>query len=83
MPDGGSVKFLNKSGKELANKSTIQDLFKDGVFDNTDKNILRKKYEDHVFSSNHRKAGIMELGKDRDDIWNNGLNIIKKWIKKG
>lgn len=83
LADGGSVKFLNKSGKELANKSTIQGLFKAGIFDNTDKNILRKRYEDHVFSSNHRKGGIMELGKDRDDIWNNGLNIIKEMDQKG
>ena len=83
LPEGGSIKFLNKSGKELANKSTIQGLFKAGVFDNTDKEILAKNYKRHVFSDKHVTDGILELGKNKDDIWNNGLNIIKEMDQKG
>ena len=44
---------------------------------------MAKNYKRHVFSDKHVTDGILELGKNKDDIWNNGLNIIKEMDQKG
>jgi len=52
-----------------------------------DKKYLWSRYEGHIFSADHIKNGIMDLGKDRNSIFNsiiskiNGVDISK--IKVG
>lgn len=42
-----------------------------------DANALKEKYEVHIFSPDHIKGGIMNLGSNKDDIMDTGLNIIR------
>ena len=76
--NGNSDKPKNgKSNKGESNTLKSMDVFKD-VDENTLKNTVRK----HIFSDKHIKSGIMDLGKNQDDILNRGIAIIKEIASK-
>jgi len=45
-----------------------------------DKDALWNKYERHIFSRDHIKEGIMNLGESRTDIYNKFVDVVKSEI---
>ncbi len=54
-----------------------------GAIKKFDEAAIKKRYEKHIFSDEHRKDGIMSLGNSESEIMNEFVRVIKKLDTSG
>lgn len=74
----GLIKSVKNAMKAEEAIKTSQGIIKDFNMD-----FLLKEKEIHVFSADHIKNGIMDLGKNREGIMKSGFDILEEMNEKG